>query len=295
LRLASSIRPPVVGRLLAVAILLILASIGYVLLLQHLHVSEVPQERHLGAGKAGPAQIYVWATGIDPLNYALQLHVSFAPGPGLEGQRPMAADRDLTLLISHGGTTDQVDIQANRPVPEADIEVDLDDGDVADYPFDRYTAGVHIQCIDKALQQAGKGGPLANGVTVWEGLWGFSLHAVELPDSRPEDVRLRLTIHRSPAFAFFALATYGAMVVLALGVLVISVMTFAGLRAVEATLVGALCAIVFALPVLRNVLPGAPPLGVRADTFVFLWAELAVVFSLVLMILAWARSGARPH
>jgi len=295
LRVASSVLPSAAGRILAVAIILVVASFGYVLLIRHLHVTETPQERFLGAGKAGTAQIYVWATGIDPLNYALQLHVSFAPGQGLKGQRPMAPDRDLALVVVHGTTTEQVDIQANRPVPDADFEVDLEDGDIADYPFDRYTAGLRIQCLDKALLQAGKGGPLAAGVTVWEGLWGFSLHGVELPDSRPDDVRLRLHIQRSPALAFFALATYGAMIVLACGTLVISIMTFARLRAVEATLVGALCAIVFALPVLRNVLPGSPPLGVWADTFVFLWAELAVVFSLALMILAWARSGPRAH
>ena len=43
----------------------------------------------------------------------------------------------------------------------------------------------------------------------------------------------------------------------------------------ETTLIGSLAAIAFALPVLRNALPGSPPLGVEADMWVFLWAELA--------------------
>ncbi len=38
----------------------------------------------------------------------------------------------------------------------------------------------------------------------------------------------------------------------------------------ETTLSGSLAAIVFALPVLRNALPGSPPLGVEADMWVFL-------------------------
>jgi hypothetical protein len=47
------------------------------------------------------------------------------------------------------------------------------------------------------------------------------------------------------------------------------------------------------MPVLRNALPGAPPLGVRADMFVFLWAEVAAVIGIALVTLDWARTGPR--
>ena len=71
-------------------------------------------------------------------------------------------------------------------------------------------------------------------------------------------------------------------------------MTFVGARKVEATLLGALGAMVFAVPALRNVLPGAPPLGVRADAFVFLWVQLAVILGLTLFVATWARRGSGP-
>jgi Domain of unknown function (DUF4436) len=48
-----------------------------------------------------------------------------------------------------------------------------------------------------------------------------------------------------------------------------------------------------ALPVLRNALPGAPPLGVRADMFVFLWTELAAVIALGFVVFSWARTSPR--
>jgi Domain of unknown function (DUF4436) len=69
---------------------------------------------------------------------------------------------------------------------------------------------------------------------------------------------------------------------------------FLGVRKPEATLMGALAGVVFALPALRNALPGAAPLGVNADIFVFLWAELAAVLAVTLLIATWARSGPRP-
>jgi len=68
-------------------------------------------------------------------------------------------------------------------------------------------------------------------------------------------------------------------------------LTFAGVRPAETGLMGSLAALAFALPALRDALPGSPPLGVDADMWVFLWAELAVVLSLGLVVFKWARAG----
>ena len=59
----------------------------------------------------------------------------------------------------------------------------------------------------------------------------------------------------------------------------------------EARLIGALAAIAFALPALRNALPRSPPLGVSAAMWVFPWTELALVLALVLAVFKWAKSG----
>ncbi|MGA7085071.1 MAG: DUF4436 family protein, partial [Pseudolabrys sp.] len=62
---------------------------------------------------------------------------------------------------------------------------------------------------------------------------------------------------------------YSAMLVMMVCALTISSLVFLGLRRIEVTLIGALGAMIFALPALRNALPGAPPLGVRADILIF--------------------------
>jgi hypothetical protein len=38
-----------------------------------------------------------------------------------------------------------------------------------------------------------------------------------------------------------------------------------------------------------DAVPGAPPLGVRGDIAVFLWAEIACVVCLLSFIVIWAR------
>lgn len=56
---------------------------------------------------------------------------------------------------------------------------------------------------------------------------------------------------------------------------------------------GALGGMLFALPAMRYAMPGAPPLGVRADLLVFLWAELAVTLALLLFLVMWAQPAMR--
>jgi hypothetical protein len=110
----------------------------------------------------------------------------------------------------------------------------------------------------------------------------------------PGEKRLTFEIRRTVAFRFFALAAYGAMAMLACGALTVGTLVFLRVRRPEPALIGALGALVFALPALRNALPGGAPLGVLADVFVFLWAELAAVLAFVLLVATWARVGPRP-
>ena len=84
------------------------------------------------------------------------------------------------------------------------------------------------------------------------------------------------------------------MIVMMFCALVIGTLVFVGVRRIEVTLVGARRDD-FALPAVRNALPGAPPLGVRADILIFFWAELGAIIALCLFITAWARQGARPY
>jgi hypothetical protein len=83
------------------------------------------------------------------------------------------------------------------------------------------------------------------------------------------------------------------MIVLGCCALAVGILVFFGAKRAEATLIGALGAIVFTLPALRNILPGAPPLGVRADLLVFLWTELAAAIALALLVVSWSRAEPR--
>ena len=280
---------------MAIGTIAILLIAGYISLLRYFHVSETPVERDLGLKSAvGPIpQIYIEPISIDAHNAAMQMRVSFAPSRTLYGERLAPTERRLRLVITHDKAVEEIRIEANARPPTATFEVDLNEGSVADYPLDSYRADLRIQLFEDAIPAVDEAKPLAAKVTVWEGALGFHLRSAEHAASGPGEVRLSIEIRRSGAFILFALAADGAMVVLGCCALAIGLITFVDARRAEAALIGAIAAIAFAMPVLRNALPGAPPLGVRADMSVFLWTEVAAVIGLALVTLDWARTGPR--
>jgi hypothetical protein len=282
-------------RLVAIGTIAILLIVGYISLLRYFHVSEMPVEGDLGAKSAAGSipQIYIEPINIDALNDAMQMRVSFAPRGTLYGERLAPTERRLRLVITHDTAVEEIKVEANARPPIASFEIDLNGGSVADYPLDSYRADLRVQLLEDAIPAVDEARPLAAKVTVWEGALGFHLRSAEHAASVPGEVRLSIEIRRGGAFILFAFAAYGAMVVLGGCALAIGLITFVDARRAEATLIGAIAAIAFAMPVLRNVLPGAPPLGVRADMFVFLWTELAAVIGLALVTLDWARTGPR--
>ena len=47
--------------------------------------------------------------------------------------------------------------------------------------------------------------------------------------------------------------------------------------------------LIFGLPALRNIQPGIPAIGVFGDYVSFLWAELVVAASAVIVVWTWIR------
>ena len=278
-------------RLLALAAALVALSVGYVLMVRQFDVTDLPLERHFGAaGEVVPAgEIYIEPISIDALNDAMQVRAYVSPSASESKNAHKVSDHDLSLLVTHDSTVEEIKLAAGGHMASSTFEVDLNEGSVTHYPYDAYVARFGVQLLDGKSSLT-----LPARVTMWEGVLGYHLYTTGQSGSEPNDVELTTTITRSGAFALFALCAYAAMLVLGCCALAIGALTFADVRRPEATLIGALAAITFALPVLRNALPGSPPLGVTADMWVFLWTELAAVLSLALLVFKWAKAGPRP-
>jgi hypothetical protein len=278
-------------RLLAVGIAVLTLTAAYLLALSRFHVSEVPSERNFAAADgAEPAgEVYLEPLSIDALNDAMLIRAYLMPVSSASKDTYAGLGKDLTALIIHDKTVEEVKLTAAEHVATSTFEVDLNEGSVSHYPLDSYAAELAVDLMDAKSSLK-----VPVQVTVWEGVLGYRLHTTAEAAADPHTAGITIAIRRSGAFALFALCAYGAMVVLGFSALAIGILVFAEVRQVDATLIGALAAVAFALPALRSALPGSPPLGVQADVWVFLWAELAVVLALGLVVFQWARAGPRP-
>jgi hypothetical protein len=279
-----------IRQLLALGAVLIALTAGYVLMARQFNVTELPSERHFGAiDQVAPAgEVYLEPISIDALDDAMQVRAYVSPSISESKSAHGAPGRDLTLLVSHDSTVEEIKLAAGDHIASSTFEVDLNEGSVTHYPLDAL-ARIDVQLLDGKSSLR-----LPARVTMWEGVLGYSLHTTSQPGPDPDDVQLTTAITRSGAFALFALCAYGAMLVLGCCAIVVGVLTFIDVRPAETSLIGSLAAIAFALPVLRNALPGTPPLGVTADMWVFLWAELAAVLALALVVFKWAKAGPSP-
>lgn len=271
--------------------LVVLTVIVYLTVLLIFDLTARPSERNFGeqSDAAPRVRIYVEPLSAAPVDEAMELRIFVAPGAALRGTRAGTPNRDLSVILTTGGTVEDRVFRANEPMTPLTIRADLNDGNIIGYPLDRYRVPLRVQAFEGAAADPRAGRPIPEEVTVWQGLPGYQVRAAPTSGSAEGDIRLRLDLRRGDAHIFFALTAYAAMAVVACCSLAISSLVFLGRRRVESTLLGALGALVFALPVMRGVLPGAPPLGVWADLLIFLWADLAAVISLALFVFAWAR------
>jgi hypothetical protein len=274
------------------AVLAVGGALAYALLLAHFDLWKQPSETEFGApSKDARVWLYLQPLQVDPVNDSLRTRISVVPDPSLADPATIA-DRDYLLKIRRGKQVEHVEVRANQPLPEVTFDIDLDEGDIRDYPLDRYLATIGFSASERA--QDGKERSLPIHITAWEGILGFNVKGRQAPAQRPGELELQFSVYRTGAAAFFGIAIYAAMMVMALCALVVGALLFLGIRCIDVALLGAFGAMIFALPALRNALPGAPPLGVRANILIFFWAELVAIIALCLFVVAWVRRGPKP-
>ena len=246
-------------------------------------------------GVKPPLNIYLEVLSVDPVKQSVQIRLDFAAKSEPGGLRhPGAPATDMLVEISDGSDVQDVELQAGQAGSSKTLQL-YARGALENYPVDRYNGTLRIRVVEGKKPAGAPAVPVR--LTTWEEIAGWEVTTARGDAAGPDadaGVSLTLRAQRPAAQVFFAFVLFAAMILLAVSALIISALVFLGVRRVEATLVSALGAMVFAVPALRNVLPGAPPLGVRADAFVFLWVQLAVILGLTLFVATWARTSPRP-
>jgi Domain of unknown function (DUF4436) len=283
-------------RLAILAALLGLGLAVYGLMIVKMHAARAPSEATFAVPEHSVPQrlqINIEALSVEAVRQAANLRLEFLPAPELRGKRINAPDRELTILLDDRSSTHDLLFSADLPMDPATVSVDLYDGDIMGYPFDRYTASLRITSFEGRGVQHTDAVPVPAGIYFWGGIPGWFIFTTQDEASQGGDVTLRFTLVRSAAIRWFALAMYGAMVLITSASLTVASMVFLGRRRLDFAMLNWLAAIMFTLPAVRYALPGAPPLGIEADLLIFLWAILVEAFSMALVAVTWLSPPGR--
>lgn len=147
------------------AVLAIGCAVTYAFLLAHFDLWRQPNETDFGVpSKDARVWLYLQPLQVDPVNDSLRTRISVVPDPLLADPETIA-DRDYLLRIRRGKQVEHVAVRANQPLPEVVFDIDLDGGDIRDYPLDQYLATIALSASEQV--QDGKERSLPVHVTTW--------------------------------------------------------------------------------------------------------------------------------
>jgi hypothetical protein len=273
-----------VGQVLAV--LLAVAALSGLGIFGYLNERGVRQSEYVtgDSGSADGVELDVTLQRIDTTTRQLAVVVLAHPrghyGDGLVPTQDLVVD---TTSLSQG----TVRFPAGDRVAAQNITVGLDTGVLTDYPFDAYTTtvGFLVSVADKPV-------PVD---MVFRNFDPLFLVAPTGAAGQSGGVAADLRFTRSRGTFILAWFLMGAMWVLALSVVGASVIIVRQHRGLPWPALGWMAATLFALVVVRNAVPGSPPVGSLFDYAAFLWAEALIAVSVgVVSVCGIAVEHRRP-
>jgi hypothetical protein len=188
------------------------------------------------------------------------------------------------------------------------------DGNVNHYPFDRYSSLIRIMVTKTTVARRAKeaerqsssstalpdepadgfvtaapqeGETLPISSSIIASIPGVKFHG-ERVEHRDKGIEgFNMTIRRADNVIVFSVLIMTLMLSLALSVLLMCLSALASTEKLELLPLSFCVTLLFGLPALRNAQPAVPPLGVLGDYVSFLWAEMIVAVSAVMMIWNW--------
>ncbi|ORA12776.1 DUF4436 domain-containing protein [Mycobacterium asiaticum] len=216
-------------------------------------------------------------------NTVLAANLAISPGPKLLDSRTHGLTEDLSVVVTSAvsptkRTWSKGMLPGTFPVP-----LTLS-GDVANWPFDRYTSGPITVELFRGPEEV----PERAAVTFVDRLAGWQI-TIPAPSTDGGLAPYRVKLQRSAGTVAFAVVILGALILLAAIGLFVAIQTARDRRKFQPPMTTWYAAMLFAVVPLRNALPNAPPFGSWIDIRIVLWVIVALVLSMLIYITCWWR------
>ena len=195
---------------------------------------------------------------------------------------------NIRVTVSGPDGTQEIRIPQGTSFGRAEVVLGIS-GEPAQYPVDAYS-GTYFVNADFYDRQSGganesKGEIPVNldssgAVNGWDS-------ALTVAETGNATVILSAEFSRAFSTKLFALVLVALATIVSLLALFISILVLSNRRRVEAALLAWTGGLLFALPILRSYLPGAPPIGAAIDIYVFLWTVVMAFIAVFFIAVSW--------
>lgn len=213
--------------------------------------------------------------------------------PAIEDPNGRAAD-NIRLTVSGPDGSQEIRVPQGLALGSSELSLGIS-GELAEYPFDYYlgtyfvsadfydreTGGVNLsrEAIPVTIQTKG-------AINGWD-------NVLTAENTAAPAAVVSVEYERAFSTKLFAIVLISLAFIIALLALVISLLVFSNRRKIEVALLAWTGSLLFALPILRTYLPGAPPIGAAIDIYVFLWAVVMSFLSVFFVAASWiSQKGA---
>ncbi|ELS34674.1 MULTISPECIES: DUF4436 family protein [Pseudanabaena] len=223
---------------------------------------------------------------IDPIKGELTLR--FAPKPeGTYSTKEFYLTKDLKFFTGIESGKSEVTLEKNHIIDSVTGTISIVKGRVSDYPFDSHVSDLYIFFTNPKDEKE----EIPILVNFYGAVSGYNVDADYIPknefQSTDEVKALRINISRSIITKSFSIFLMLAMWLIGLVIFTMSMVVLWQPRPIEFGMFTLIAGMLFALPAVRNLQPGVPPLGGLSDFLSFFWAESLVALSLPILFFTW--------
>jgi hypothetical protein len=239
---------------------------------------------------ADGVRVVLKANDVDGEGQRMLLDVDLDPSDSMLREGGLTLTEPVTVILDPSGASREVTFAAGQVPAIVQVPLVLD-GDIRDWPFDRYDVSFVVAAFAGPADDA-RALTVSTTMTGHVQGWRLSYGASSAPGLDGGTFTLGTAgLRRSGDTLVFAAILLGVLVTLPVLACFVAARTYFGHRAVQPTLLSWMGAMLFAVIPLRNFLPGSPPAGAWVDAVIVLWVIVALVAALGLYVLAWRQQS----
>lgn len=235
---------------------------------------------------------------VDAASDRVGFDLEFAPGSGLvSDDGTLIVDGFDLMLSSSEATTGKVTrYEPGQAAAPTSIYL-RSEGTIGHWPFDVHPTRT-LMLASSPSPDGGDASTVPSTLAIGEHHvpgWSITLAGGDTPIGQTADgvdvYEYVIEAKRANATVVFGLVVLALMVTMPVLGLTVAILSLRGLRRVEVGFLTWNAGMLFATPMLRNFLPGQPPIGSWVDYLIVLWVIAGLVLALLISVVAWYRWG----